>query len=508
MEKISKNKNKIVYRTQRSKTISSMKISSKKLTENQLALEDTKKYYQKFYESPNTVLISQIKSEKLNIFLSNYKFNDINILNRILSKYFFYKDIIISPYDPKSNRNISLSKKNTRELLTEGEKVKKAKEKRDQELEAYHMTAKLGLGIYKHLSLTTNLKTLKLLNFNFDVKFAESISKGIIENNTIHNFTINNSKMDIESYEILLKGLLNHEKIEYFDLQNNNLDDKYGNMIGRIIARQTYRRDQEIWLYGLRNEIPINNDYTLGLISINLNGNKLSSHTADYLCNPLAQDQYIRELILSNNLFNNQDCKKFIYMLRRNMILLNINLRNNPGYDDNIHLRITTKMTKNIKNLYSQYKNNVYNAKELEYYKKFIDISFFNINIPENILEYYNKNLKYKNPIGNQTMYKEMKKTFKNEEKKNSSKKEKKINLKLSNLGEEEKLIEENLMLKKQILELKAENVQNKMGKKLKIPKKLETEALKKNFKLANELFDKLDNIMDTMGNDKKKFKK
>ena len=64
--------------------------------------------------------------------------------------------------------------------------------------------------------------------------------------------------MDIESYETLLKGLFNHEKIEYLDLQNNELGDKYGNMISRIITRQGQRRDQIIWSYGLRNEVPSN----------------------------------------------------------------------------------------------------------------------------------------------------------------------------------------------------------------------------------------------------------
>ena len=107
-------------------------------------------------------------------------------------------------------------------------------------------------------------------------------------------------KMNIEVYEILLKGLLNHEKIEYIDFSNNNLEDRYGNMTGRIISRQTYRRDLEIWFYGLRNEFPETNDYALGLISINLDGNKLSSYSADCITTFLASDQYIRLIILSN----------------------------------------------------------------------------------------------------------------------------------------------------------------------------------------------------------------
>jgi hypothetical protein len=43
--------------------------------------------------------------------------------------------------------------------------------------------------------------------------------------------------MNIDSYEIFLKGLLNHEKIKFLDLSKNNFNDKYGNMISRIIIR-------------------------------------------------------------------------------------------------------------------------------------------------------------------------------------------------------------------------------------------------------------------------------
>ena len=39
-------------------------------------------------------------------------------------------------------------------------------------------------------------------------------------------------------------------------------------------------------------------------------------------------------------------------MLRRNTTLLNIDLRDYPGYDDNIKYRLVLKMSKNIKHLY------------------------------------------------------------------------------------------------------------------------------------------------------------
>ena len=49
-------------KTARSKTSSNFYRKNKKITENQLAIEETKKLYQKYYESPNTMLLSQLKT--------------------------------------------------------------------------------------------------------------------------------------------------------------------------------------------------------------------------------------------------------------------------------------------------------------------------------------------------------------------------------------------------------------------------------------------------------------
>ena len=62
---------------------------NKKLTENQLAIEETKKLYQKYYENPKPFFLSQLKTDILNIFLDNYNFSDITVINKILSKYYF-----------------------------------------------------------------------------------------------------------------------------------------------------------------------------------------------------------------------------------------------------------------------------------------------------------------------------------------------------------------------------------------------------------------------------------
>ena len=80
-KKVSKeNKSKSKNKTARSKKTSSNFFNKeKKVKENELALEDTGKYYQKYYEAPNSLFTSQLKTTSIKIFLNSYKLNDQQI---------------------------------------------------------------------------------------------------------------------------------------------------------------------------------------------------------------------------------------------------------------------------------------------------------------------------------------------------------------------------------------------------------------------------------------------
>ena len=547
----------------RSKSITLTNINKNK--ERISAIEDTKKYYQVYYSNPNPIFLSQLKTETLNIFLSYYNLNDISVINKILKKYNYFETINLGPYDPKKKKEKTERIRNgkAREPITEGEKYKKDKEKRDKEIEILNIKNKIIVGIGKHLSLSKNIKNVSITNYEFDQNLALILSNGIINNNSIQQLNINHCEIkNVNDYEILLKGFLNHEKIEYLNLSYNNFDDKYGNIIGRIILRQTYRRDLAIWLCGLRNEKPLNNEYTLGLISINLNGNKLSSLSADFITTSLASDQYIRSITLANNSFDKNSCKKFIYMLRKNLTLLNIDLRNNPGYDENIKYRLILKMSKNIKHLYNQFQKDVYTLAEYEKYIKYIDKSLFESDIPDEFEKEFNENIdnneekieflefsEHLNKINNINNDKNdnMDKNSSSKKKINSNEQyisqtsinsnpnnKLKNNTKYVNLSErkknniiikninnktedknnknnyltkykslsidknyDKKLFEENLLLKRKLIEFKAKEIQNNLGKKINLPDNYDN--IGNNFNEADELLDKLNNVMNSM---------
>ena len=99
----------------------------------------------------------------------------------------------------------------------------------------------------------------------------------------------------------------------------------------------------------------------------------MGNNSAELIANALGTDQYLRAIYLNDNKIENPSCKKFIYMMRKNLCLLTIDLRNNPGYDEYIHSRLVMKMSKNIRYLYQQYKKGEYSEEEFENYKEFID---------------------------------------------------------------------------------------------------------------------------------------
>ena len=452
------------------------------------------KLYKNFFAQSNQFLLNQLKGESLSLILNNLSPTDILILNEIFNKYFVFKKIELLPYNSlkqeivnnKKNKSI---KDNVREYK---EKQVKLKEKID----------KIFIGISKQLSLSNNLISLSISNFELYSKYTLLISKGLSSNRSLQTLKISNCLIQLSSFETLIKSLFNHPNISNLDLSNNSLGDKFGSIISKLISKQAQRRAQIIWSYGLRNENPPSN-YKTGLISINLSGNKLSNESAECLIKVLNTDQYLRAVHLKNNKITNEFCKRFIYMMRKNMSLLTIDLRDNPGYDEFIHSRIVMKMAKNMRYLYQQYKKGDFTEEEFENFKEFIDATFFDVDIPQEIVEFYNNNLpetledsneKDNNNINNNEQIEENKAKINNiiddEEKKE---------ILLMN----RQLSEENLMLKKQIKELKMQNLGNDQKNKEK-EKEKENDIYKKTesdiesyYSRVEELISELNDIMN-----------
>ena len=106
--------------------------------------------------------------------------------------------------------------------------------------------------------------------------------------------------------------------------------------------------------------------------------------------------------------------------MRKNNTLLTVDLKENPGYDEEIHGRIVMKMAKNIKYLYQKYLNEDYNEEEFQNFKTFIDQSFFEADIPQEVIDNYTSNMiSIEDPKNNEGEEKKIIDTEENEGKEN-----------------------------------------------------------------------------------------
>ena len=518
-----------------------------KKSPNILASEESKRIYQTQGTYPNSKFLKQLNTDKLEIYLNILNPADVSVISKILPKYSYFQQIILGAFEPKPAQsaiprtNYYPQKKRSSKSL--GKPAKKNKNN-IKESDRALFKQKIFNATEKNLINSKNILSLSLLSFKIDVNLSKILSKGILDNKSLQYLSINNCILTVEAFEILLKGVLSHEILRFLDLSNNKLTDNYCPMISRIIQRQAQRRDQIVWSYQLRNELPSDNNYKIGLISLNLHGNYLGSKSAKLLSSSLNNDQYIRYIDLSKNLFDNSACKLFVHMMRKNSTLLTVDLRDNLGYDEFINPRIVMKMSKNIKILYSQYQEGEYTEEEFEYLKGFIDISFFDVDIPQEIVQYYNNNIqqttenktndiKQNNIIKkNNSKNKDVNKLNDNSKKinkqieqdnddinnnemeqeqeqeiddiKNNNELNNKINNKNINeinnnnnkaFQKNQKLIEENMKLKQEIMELKAKNFQNESSKE-KEKSNEEEKDLENYYNRANEIIDTLNAVM------------
>ena len=493
------------------------KVSKGKKTIFEKAIDECQKLYAKNCVKPNQYVLNQLKKEKLNIYLNYLKGKDLAIIGKILNKFFYFKHIELSPCDPEKDDCSRKKKNRLKEIpLTQSGYNKITKPKNSLEKEKIQNISKILMSISRYMSLSDNIISLSLNSITITKESARYLAQGLYDNKTIQGLNINFSIISLESYEILLKSLLKHEMLKYLDLSNNNFSDKYGEMVALIISTQSQRRDQMLWASGLRNEAPQINESSKGLVSINLRGNKLSNYSAECLSKALSHDQYIRIIDLSENNLDNSACKKFIHMMRKNNILLTVDLRENPGYDEAIYQRMIMKMSKNIRYLYQQFQNGEYTEEEFENLKEFIDISFFDVDIPQEIVDYYNGNIQdtmedngeelneqiqmdnmnMMNDIQERAEEEEDEETIKTMKEKTESKSNKNLN-NINKKTEEEnkKLIEENQKLKQKIMELKEQK--NNKGNSLIKPD--DPNNIEQNYSYIINLINELNDVMNNI---------
>lgn len=150
------------------------------------------------------------------------------------------------------------------------------------------------------------------------------------------------------SWEILSPAFASNRTIETLDLSYNYMGDKCSSYLSKLIANQSERRDNCVWLHGLWGEIPEVYELQSGLQNIILRYNSLNDFVACEISWVLLYDTYLKSLDLRNNVINEKGMKEFVNVLKTNSTILNLDVRDNKGFNSTYHWKIAIKLLNNI----------------------------------------------------------------------------------------------------------------------------------------------------------------
>lgn len=122
------------------------------------------------------------------------------------------------------------------------------------------------------------------------------------------------------------------------------MQDDWGFYFKKMIFDQNEKRNNIIWMYGLRNEIPKDSNYKKGLISFEFNYSQISDKFAGFIFDSLGFDSYMRRLSMRGNNISYACIKNLCDVLKINNTLINLDLSFN-------NLEIILAMLSIIKNV-------------------------------------------------------------------------------------------------------------------------------------------------------------
>lgn len=156
------------------------------------------------------------------------------------------------------------------------------------------------------------------------------------------------------------------------------MGDKCAPLICKLLSSQSERRDNVVWLAGLRGEAPESKSYKNGLQSIILRYNSFKDFTASEISRVLLYDIYLRSIDMRNNLIKEKGTKELFSVMKSNKTLLNLDLRGNSGFTSIYHRKIAIKLLNNIRK--AQNDNDVDEH-------KWMNPELLTIEVPEHLLK-------------------------------------------------------------------------------------------------------------------------
>lgn len=122
-------------------------------------------------------------------------------------------------------------------------------------IDAYE-NVKLMKSICSNLKYSEKLQEVTLCGFRMTEACATKLNAGILSSNSVRKVRLSFCIYKREVLQILMPALTQCFSIQEVNLSANDLDDSYSYMINKIMSAHQEYKDEQIWQYGLRDEIP------------------------------------------------------------------------------------------------------------------------------------------------------------------------------------------------------------------------------------------------------------
>jgi hypothetical protein len=137
------------------------------------------------------------------------------------------------------------------------------------------------------------------------------------------------------------------QTLETLEFSDCGLTNRLTSSIKKIISGHAKRRDENLWLRDEQDRASETN--IKGLLKLVLAKNSLTDQFVSDVLPVLNYDQYLRALDLSDNCIKVNGIINLLGWLHTARNVVNLDLRENPGYTDAIHKQLMRELIRNIK---------------------------------------------------------------------------------------------------------------------------------------------------------------
>ncbi|XP_077456168.1 centrosomal protein of 78 kDa-like isoform X2 [Stigmatopora argus] len=216
--------------------------------------------------------------------------------------------------------------------------------KKPPSIRSKDVTFKLCKALKECLSISPNLKTLKLDGLLLRNRDLVLLTKGVANALSLEALSLANCPIGDEGLEVICQSVKYSTRIKEVDLTGCNITWRGADHLANIIQHQGIQRHGTAWAQSLRYQRP-KFEGMGGLRRLTLNANSLIGDLgAARLGRQLAEDHWIKAVDLQKCGISNRGARCLLEVLKTNSTLCVLDVRNNPLVDHALMKTIIEKV--------------------------------------------------------------------------------------------------------------------------------------------------------------------